>query len=130
TTPELRYLQGRNEITSDSAFVLTDSTHREMTGIGFASDPDMKNVRCFRACAGTAGIVTLPGAPGDSAAARQTPAPAGASRAAPAAIPPSAGSRAVSPSPRPGRTPAARSATPPGAAGRPKTFTLPGHGTP
>lgn len=67
TTPELRYIQGKNAITSDSAFVLTDSTHRQMTGIGFDSDPNMNDVRCLRACAGTAGVVSLTGGNRDSA---------------------------------------------------------------
>ncbi len=65
TTQELRYGQTRNEIMSDSAFVLTDSTQK-MTGIGFVSDPNMNNVRCLKKCAGSAGMVTLPGEPGDT----------------------------------------------------------------
>jgi LPS export ABC transporter protein LptC len=123
TTPELRYIQGRNEITSDSAFVLTDSTHRQMTGIGFESDPDMNNVRCFRACAGTAGIVTLPGTAGDSvrpAAPSTRAVPSAGQGAAPPA--PSAGARPARVPPRP--------PTPTNPAPRAKTFTLPGHGTP
>jgi hypothetical protein len=60
TTPELRYGQTRNQIMSDSSFVLTDSTQK-MTGVGFVSDPNMNNVRCLKACAGSAGMVTLPG---------------------------------------------------------------------
>jgi LPS export ABC transporter protein LptC len=89
-TQELRYSQNRSEITSDSAFVLNDST-QVMNGIGFVSDPSMNNVRCLKACSGSAGMVTLPGAPGDTA--RVAPPP---HRATPAArtggaLPPSAG---------------------------------------
>lgn len=56
-TPLLTYLQQRNEIGSDSAFALSESTGRRLEGIGFTSDPDMRNVRVLRAARGTAGIV-------------------------------------------------------------------------
>ncbi len=86
-TPVLRYDQVRNEISSDSAFTLTDPA-RQMTGIGFISDPDMNNVRCLKACSGSAGMVTLPGGPGDTA--RVTP-------LRPAAPPPAAAPRPTTP---------------------------------
>jgi LPS export ABC transporter protein LptC len=44
TTSQLRYDEQRNEISSDSAFVLTQPGRR-VEGIGFVSDPDLKNVR-------------------------------------------------------------------------------------
>jgi len=82
TTPVLRYAQGRNEISSDSSFTLTDPT-RQMTGIGFISDPNMNNMRCLKSCAGYAGPVTLPGG-GDTTRAAPgkpgTPPSAGTSR--------------------------------------------------
>jgi len=43
-TPHLRYDPSRNEVTSDSAFTLTRGTE-QMQGVGFISDPDMKNIR-------------------------------------------------------------------------------------
>jgi LPS export ABC transporter protein LptC len=46
-TAQLKYQQGANQISSDSAFVLTEPT-RTVRGIGFTSDPDMKNVRVFK----------------------------------------------------------------------------------
>jgi LPS export ABC transporter protein LptC len=88
-TQELRYSQNRNEVMSDSAFALNDST-QAMTGVGFVSDPSMNNVRCLKACSGSAGMVTLPGAPGDTA--RVAPPPHHATPAArTGALPPSAG---------------------------------------
>jgi LPS export ABC transporter protein LptC len=107
TTPQLRYAQAQNQISSDSPFVLTDTSHRQTTGVGFTSDPDMNNVRCLRQCAGTAGVVNLTSAGPDTthraAGAAAPPAAAGAKPAAPApgspssraagAIPPSAGIR-------------------------------------
>jgi LPS export ABC transporter protein LptC len=74
TTSVLRFNQTRNEISSDSAFVTTDSTRR-LTGIGFTSDPNMNNIHCLRACSGLGGQVVLPS---------NQPAPAGAQVATPA----------------------------------------------
>ncbi len=98
TTPVLRYSQTRNEISSDSSFTLTDSNStRQMIGIGFTSDPDMNNMKCFRACSGYAGTVTLPGGPGDTArAGAPVRAPNGAARRAPSSgAPPLAGGGAA-----------------------------------
>lgn len=47
-TPQLRYDPGRNEISSDSAFVMTDPEQR-VTGIGFVADPNLNNVRIITA---------------------------------------------------------------------------------
>jgi LPS export ABC transporter protein LptC len=63
TTARLNFDQARNEISSDSAFTLTDSLGRRLDGIGFVSDPNMNNMRCLRACSGTAGSVNLIAAP-------------------------------------------------------------------
>ena len=60
TTPVLRYDQTRNEISSDSAFVLTEP-NRRLEGVGFVSDPNMTNVRILQSKAATTGAVTLPG---------------------------------------------------------------------
>jgi LPS export ABC transporter protein LptC len=59
-TPVLKYNQARNEISSDSAFVLTEPSRR-VEGIGFVSDPDMNKVRILQSKAATSGAVTLPG---------------------------------------------------------------------
>ena len=59
-TPVLRYDQTRNEISSDSAFVLTEP-NRRLEGVGFVSDPDMTNVRILQSKAATTGAVTIPG---------------------------------------------------------------------
>jgi LPS export ABC transporter protein LptC len=43
-TPQLRYDPGRNEISSDSSFVMTTPTD-VVTGIGFTADPNLNTVR-------------------------------------------------------------------------------------
>jgi LPS export ABC transporter protein LptC len=63
TTEELVYNQPRNEISSDSAFVLTEP-NRRLEGIGFRSDPNMKNIRILKGASGFArGVTTAPAAP-------------------------------------------------------------------
>jgi LPS export ABC transporter protein LptC len=62
TTEELIYNQQRNEISSDSAFVLTEP-NRRLEGIGFRSDPNMKNIRILKNATGFArGVTTEPAA--------------------------------------------------------------------
>ena len=56
---ELRYDQARNEMSSDSAFVLT-SPGRRLEGIGFRSDPNLQNVHILKTLAGSAGTITIP----------------------------------------------------------------------
>ena len=58
-TQQLRYDQGRNEISSDSAYVATEGGRRQ-SGVGFRSDPNMRFMQCLRACSGTVGEVALP----------------------------------------------------------------------
>jgi len=60
TTEQLRYDQQRNEISSDSAFVLTEPGRR-LEGVGFISDPDMTNIRVLKGARGQAGQVQVPG---------------------------------------------------------------------
>jgi LPS export ABC transporter protein LptC len=50
-TPQLRYDPGRNEISGDSAFVLT-RPEDVVSGIGFVTDPDLTRIRCMRGCSG------------------------------------------------------------------------------
>jgi LPS export ABC transporter protein LptC len=60
TTPELRYNQQMNEISSDSAFVMTEP-NRRLEGIGFRSDPNMKNIQILKGASGVArGVSTVP----------------------------------------------------------------------
>jgi LPS export ABC transporter protein LptC len=60
TTPMLMYSQAANEISSDSAFVLTEPGRR-LAGVGFKSDPNMQNVQILKTRSGSTGVVTLPG---------------------------------------------------------------------
>ena len=60
TTPELKFDQASNEISSDSAFVLTEPGRR-LEGIGFRSDPNMQNVQILKTKSGSTGAFTLPG---------------------------------------------------------------------
>jgi len=60
TTPELLYNQQKNEISSDSAFVMTEPNKR-LEGIGFRSDPNMKNIHILKGASGFAkGVSTEP----------------------------------------------------------------------
>jgi LPS export ABC transporter protein LptC len=60
TTQELIYNQQRNEISSDSAFVMTEP-NRRLEGIGFRSDPNMKNIQILKGASGFAkGVSTEP----------------------------------------------------------------------
>jgi LPS export ABC transporter protein LptC len=63
TTSELIYNQQKNEISSDSAFVMTEPG-RELSGIGFRSDPNMNNIRILKGASGIArGVSTQPTPP-------------------------------------------------------------------
>lgn len=55
TSPQLVYDQARNQVFSDSAFVLTQP-RRQISGIGFESDPRLTNFRCMRNCKGVAPV--------------------------------------------------------------------------
>jgi LPS export ABC transporter protein LptC len=58
-SPHLRYDPNRNEISSDSAFTLTEGT-RVTKGIGFVSNPDMTNMRILAAAQLTGADVKIP----------------------------------------------------------------------
>ncbi|HET7553643.1 MAG TPA: LPS export ABC transporter periplasmic protein LptC [Gemmatimonadaceae bacterium] len=58
-TEQLRYEQATDQISSDSAFVLTEPT-RTLRGIGFTSDPDLTNLHVKKVLTG-GGTFTLPG---------------------------------------------------------------------
>jgi LPS export ABC transporter protein LptC len=59
TSEELKYDQSRNEISSDSAFVITEPDRR-LAGIGFTSDPNLQNVHVLKVLSGTGGAVVIP----------------------------------------------------------------------
>ncbi|MDQ3674931.1 MAG: LPS export ABC transporter periplasmic protein LptC, partial [Gemmatimonadota bacterium] len=73
-TSELMYSQPRNEISSDSAFVLTEP-NRRLEGIGFRSDPNMNNIRILKGASGIARSISTGPAGGAAPAPSQTPAP-------------------------------------------------------
>jgi LPS export ABC transporter protein LptC len=75
TTEELIFNQQKNEISSDSAFVMTEP-NRRLEGIGFRSDPNMKNIQILKGARGIARGVTTqpPGAPVAGTPAAGTPA--------------------------------------------------------
>jgi LPS export ABC transporter protein LptC len=103
TTPELMFNQQTNQISSDSAFVLTEPDRR-LEGIGFRSDPNMKNIQILKGVSGIARGVST-----------QTPTvlPAPANRApivlpAPANRPPTVPPAAANPAPTASSTPPAK----------------------
>ena len=49
----LKYSQAGNTVSTDSAYTLIRGNDVSR-GIGFTSDPNLKNFRCFRACSGSA----------------------------------------------------------------------------
>ena len=51
-TPQLKFDPGRNEISGDSAFVLT-RPEDEVSGIGFITDPNLTRVRVLKAFRGS-----------------------------------------------------------------------------
>lgn len=57
-TEQLRFHQTRDEISSDTSFVVREAGRR-MEGIGFVSNSDLTAWRCLRSCRGV-GPVTLP----------------------------------------------------------------------
>jgi LPS export ABC transporter protein LptC len=79
TTQELIYNQQKNEISSDSAFVMTEP-NRRLEGVGFRSDPNMKNIQILSGAKGVAkGVSTGPA----TAAPPATPSPPQASLSTP-----------------------------------------------
>lgn len=55
TTPQLVYDQVRGQVFTDSAFVLVEPS-KQVTGIGFESDPKLTVFKCLRACKGVAPV--------------------------------------------------------------------------
>jgi LPS export ABC transporter protein LptC len=93
TTAELIYNQQKNQISSDSAFVMTEP-NRRLEGVGFRSDPNMKNIQILSGAKGVArGVSTAPVAP----------APANAPATAPPTAPSTTRSTTPSTTPPPKR---------------------------
>jgi LPS export ABC transporter protein LptC len=59
TSPQLKYKQGLNEVSSDTSFTLIEPG-KTMSGIGLTADPQLTHVRVLRAFGGK-GTFTLPG---------------------------------------------------------------------
>ena len=59
TSPQLKYDPTRNEISSDSAFTLTEGD-RITKGVGFVSNPDMTNIRILAGAQVTGAQVRIP----------------------------------------------------------------------
>jgi LPS export ABC transporter protein LptC len=60
TSPHLRYDPTRNEVSSDSAFRMTEPNGRVVSGIGFISDPQLNAVRVLRGARSSGTKVTVP----------------------------------------------------------------------
>jgi LPS export ABC transporter protein LptC len=58
-TQQLKYDPSRNEISSDSAFVMTEK-QKTVSGIGFISDPNMNSFRILKGAKSTGQEVTIP----------------------------------------------------------------------
>lgn len=59
TSPQLRYMQGLNEVSSDTSFTLIEPG-KTISGIGLKADPQLTHVRVLRNFGGK-GAFTLPG---------------------------------------------------------------------
>jgi LPS export ABC transporter protein LptC len=59
TSPQLRYNQATNEVSSDTSFTMVEPG-RTVSGVGFRSDPQLTNLRILKGARGQ-GSFTLPG---------------------------------------------------------------------
>jgi LPS export ABC transporter protein LptC len=55
TSQQLVFDQIRNQFFSDSSFVLNEP-NRQLSGIGFESDPKLNNFKCLKGCKGIAPV--------------------------------------------------------------------------
>jgi len=60
-SPMIRYQQSINQVMSDSAFVLTEPGEKEISGIGFRTDPSLNAVQVLKVRSGRGGTVKVPG---------------------------------------------------------------------
>lgn len=58
-TPQLRFNQATNLVSSDTSFVLTQGD-KVSRGIGFNADPGLKRINCLRSCRGSGLITSFP----------------------------------------------------------------------
>ena len=58
-SPMIRFEANRNQITSDSAFVMTEPDGKEMRGVGFETDPNLSVFTVRRLNRGRGGTVNL-----------------------------------------------------------------------
>ena len=61
-SPMVRFEQSKNQVMSDSAFVLTEPGEKEIRGIGFRTDPSLNAVEVLKVRSGRGGTVKVPGA--------------------------------------------------------------------
>jgi LPS export ABC transporter protein LptC len=59
-TPQLRYNQATNLISSDTSFVLTTADKNIRRGIGFTADPDLNTIHVLRAASGSGLVTSFP----------------------------------------------------------------------
>lgn len=60
-TPMIRYMQAQNQVTSDSAFVLSEPGEKEISGVGFRTDPSLNAVEVLKVRRGRGGTFRVPG---------------------------------------------------------------------
>ena len=60
-SPMVRYQQSSNQVSSDSAFILTEPGAKEISGIGFRTDPSLNAVQVLKVRSGRGGTVRVPG---------------------------------------------------------------------
>jgi LPS export ABC transporter protein LptC len=58
-TPQIKYDQRLNEVSSDSSFVMTEPGNKETRGVGFTADPNLSVVRIKQFDRGRGGTVNL-----------------------------------------------------------------------
>ena len=59
-TPQLRYNQATNQISSDTSFVMTMPDKTTKRGIGFTADPNLNTIHVLRAAGGSGLVNTIP----------------------------------------------------------------------
>ena len=60
-TPMIRFIQSQNQVSSDSAFVLTEPGEKEISGVGFRADPSLNAVEVLKVRRGRGGTFKVPG---------------------------------------------------------------------
>ncbi|GJG88689.1 hypothetical protein tb265_38700 [Gemmatimonadetes bacterium T265] len=108
TSPHLIYERAINQITSDTNFTFTEPG-RTLEGVGFRSDPQLRNVQVLKAARGRTVLPPSTDSRPAVGAAGATPATPAAAPPVPSAVPPAASTAGPTPAPDP-RPP---SATPP-----------------